>query len=110
MGIKTLQGSCSKLQHLGEQWDEDSDQSREKLLSEDEAIKRIKPILARAKTEYAEAEKWLNDYLAMDDADGESVPDDLQTPKVEATQKEKDMRAKEEKKTVQPVKAQVAVK
>lgn len=107
LGIKTLQNSCSALQHLGERWDEDDDPSRKKLLTEAEAIKKIKPILAQAKKEYAEAEKWLNDYLAMDD---EAVADELETPKAEPTQKEKDLRVKEEKKGIEPVKAPVAVK
>lgn len=110
LGVTTLQHSCTKLQHLGEQWDDEDESSKKMDLSEEEAIKRIKPILSRAKKEYKTAEKWLNDYLNANSDEDEDAPEDLQTPKAEVTQKEKDLSAKNDKKAVETAKVPVKVK
>lgn len=110
LGVTTLQNSCTKLQHLGEQWDDEDESSKKMDLSEEEAIKRIKPILSRAKKEYKTAEKWLNDYLNANSDEDEDAPEDLQTPKAEVTQKEKDLSAKNDKKAVETAKVPVKVK
>lgn len=110
LGVTTLQHSCTKLQHLGEQWDDEDESSKKMDLSEEEAIKRIKPILSRAKKEYKAAEKWLNDYLNANSDEDEDAPEDLQTPKAEVTQKEKDLSAKNDKKAVETAKVPVKVK
>jgi hypothetical protein len=56
-------------------------------LSEKEALKRIKPLLARAKTEYIEAERWLKKYIGDKSGDSEglvfTIPPNTTTPKVE---------------------------
>jgi len=107
LGVTTLQNSCSTLQHLGEQWDEENDPSKKKTLTPEEATKRITPILANAKVEYAEAQKWLKDYLAAEDGDG-SPSEELVTPKAEETEKVKGI---SDKKIVEPsMKATVKVK
>jgi len=110
LGVTTLQHSCSKLQHLGEQWDDEKDPSKRKTLTAEEAIKRIKPILATAKTEYANAEKWLKDYLAADDGDGAATAEDKETPKAEVAPKEKIGSKDEEKPAGSEAKMHVLVK
>lgn len=95
--MTTLPHSCAKLQHLGEQWDDENDPSKRKTLTVEEAIRRIKPILATAKTEYANAEKWLKDYLAAEDGDDAATAEDTGTPKAEVEPKE-EIGSKDEKK------------
>lgn len=75
-----MRDTCSTLQHLGELWDEDKSKEKKANMSDAEALKRIKPLLARVKIEYAEAEKWLKKYLSDEP---EADTDELETPKAE---------------------------
>jgi len=99
LGVTTLQNSCAKLQHLGERWDEENDPPKTKLLSSEEATKRIKPLLARAKSDYADAEKWLKDYLAAESGDEAGTAEEPETTKV-VVSKTEEVRAKDEKEPV----------
>jgi hypothetical protein len=72
--VQTLQNTCAKLQHYGELWDDELADERTKNLSEEEATKRIKSTLATARTQYAEAKKWLEKYLAGGDDTSEPEP------------------------------------
>jgi hypothetical protein len=91
---------------LGEQWDEENDPTeRKKTLSVEEATKRITPILAEAKTEYADAEKWLKDYLAAEDGEEEEecagATEEPETVKAEVTPEDKEVAAKDVKRPVE---------
>lgn len=58
LGIRKVQEICEKIQHLGKCYD----YQVESHISEDDALKRIKPLLSRVKLEYAAAEKWLRKW------------------------------------------------
>jgi HPt (histidine-containing phosphotransfer) domain-containing protein len=73
LGMKKLSATCAKLQHYGEQWDDEKDESRKANLSEDEALALIPPMFKRAKKEYKAAEAWLRRYLKPHD-DGSGSP------------------------------------
>ncbi|TXT10905.1 hypothetical protein VHUM_01656 [Vanrija humicola] len=55
LGIIKLQDSCEKMQHYGNLRDEEVGAP----LTEDEALKRIKVLLADCKRDYAVANRWL---------------------------------------------------
>jgi hypothetical protein len=55
-------------------------------LSEKEAFKRIKPILAKAKREYDEAETWLRKYIGDESEDSEGP---IETPKTQIQDQKK---------------------
>ncbi|PVG04447.1 histidine-phosphotransfer domain, HPT domain-containing protein [Serendipita vermifera] len=82
LGVRTLQNTCAKLQHYGELWDDELADERIKNLSEEEAMKRIKITLAEARTQYAEAEKWMAGYLAGSDdtSDAEPAEEEIKKP------------------------------
>ncbi|KAF8499375.1 signal transduction histidine kinase [Gautieria morchelliformis] len=74
LGVQKVQRSCEQIQHLGERRDVDvvvqpdaeddhnAAKGGEGAIKEDEALARIGLVLARVKTEYAEAEQWLRAY------------------------------------------------
>ncbi|CAG8708453.1 15122_t:CDS:2, partial [Acaulospora colombiana] len=76
LGVQTLQNTCAKLQHYGEQWDDELADERTQNLSKEEATKRIKVTLAQARTQYAEAEKWMARYLSASDETSEPEPEE----------------------------------
>jgi hypothetical protein len=80
IGVQKVRESCSKLQHLAELWDEEKSPEKVVNLSEKEAFKRIKSLLAKTKTEYIEAERWLKKYIGDKSGDSEGL---ITTPKAE---------------------------
>lgn len=69
LGVIQVQGICEKIQHLGQRTDPDKKaEIKEAKLSPEEALARIKPLLARVKVECAEAKKWLMNYYDTPDA------------------------------------------
>lgn len=69
LGIIQVQGICEKIQHLGQRTDPDKKaEVKEAKISPEEALLRIKPLLARVKVECAEAKKWLMNYYDVPDA------------------------------------------
>lgn len=69
LGIIQVQGICEKIQHLGQRTDPDKKaEVKEAKISPEEALLRIKPLLARVKVECAEAKKWLMNYYDAPDA------------------------------------------
>lgn len=55
LGIVKVQNSCEKMQHYGNQRDEEVGAA----LSEEEALKRIKQLLVDCKRDYGVASRWL---------------------------------------------------
>ncbi|KAG8751334.1 hypothetical protein FRC14_007987 [Serendipita sp. 396] len=92
LGAQKLKDSCGRLQHYGELWDEDKDELKTKNMTEEEAIKRIKPLLVTAKTEYAEARHWMKTYLGITESDDGSEPD-IPKPVDKAEEKAKSVSA-----------------
>ena len=64
LGIIRVQASCEKMQHYGNLRDEEAGES----LSEDEALKRIKGLLADCKRDYEAAMVWMKKLYAEDEA------------------------------------------
>lgn len=59
LGIDKVQLSCERMQHYGKLRDEEKGTN----LTQDTALKMIADLLSGLKLEYAEAEKWLRDFL-----------------------------------------------
>lgn len=59
LGVDKVQHSCEKMQHYGQQRDEEKGID----LKEDVALQMIVDLHKGLKVEYAEAEKWLREYF-----------------------------------------------
>lgn len=53
-----MQASCEKIQHYGQQRDEETDKD----LSEEDALSKIDQLLGQVKKEYNIAEQWLKKW------------------------------------------------
>ncbi|KIJ59457.1 hypothetical protein HYDPIDRAFT_100660, partial [Hydnomerulius pinastri MD-312] len=63
LGVVQVQAICEKIQHLGNRIDPDKEpEGKEAKITAEDALAKIKPLLARVKDEYAAAAKWLNEY------------------------------------------------
>ncbi|KAI0076975.1 histidine phosphotransferase [Panus rudis PR-1116 ss-1] len=58
LGVTKVQASCERMQHYGKRWDEENNVS----LTDENAFKKIEPLLARVKGEYGHAEVWLKNW------------------------------------------------
>ncbi|OBZ84175.1 Multistep phosphorelay regulator 1 [Choanephora cucurbitarum] len=58
IGLKKVKATCEKIQNVGNLQEEDGSGD----IKEDEALKRITPLLPQVKTEYAEAEEYLKNF------------------------------------------------
>lgn len=58
-----MKATCEKIQNLGKLQDDDNTAT----LSEEEALKRITPLLPQVKIEYAEAEEYLKNFYEVQD-------------------------------------------
>ncbi|KAF9219235.1 histidine-phosphotransfer domain, HPT domain-containing protein [Gyrodon lividus] len=56
LGVIHVQEICEEIQHLGDRMDPDKES--EVKMSVDDALARIKPLLARLKDEHAKAAEW----------------------------------------------------
>jgi osomolarity two-component system phosphorelay intermediate protein YPD1 len=63
IGLKMVKATCEKIQNIGNRHDE-----TEGDLDQDEAMKRITPLLPQVKTEYAEAEDYLKNFYEVQDS------------------------------------------
>ncbi|KZT28907.1 histidine phosphotransferase, partial [Neolentinus lepideus HHB14362 ss-1] len=70
LGVAKVQASCEKIQHYGQQRDEESGKD----LTSGAALDKIKPLLSKVKVEYAAAEKWLKEWYKENAAE-EEEPD-----------------------------------
>lgn len=64
LGIIKVQASCEKMQHYGNKRDEEEGVD----LKEEEAMKRIKELLADCKRDYKVAKAWLERLYQEDEA------------------------------------------
>ncbi|KAG8812521.1 hypothetical protein FRC17_002001 [Serendipita sp. 399] len=72
LGVWKLKDTCGRLQHSGEQCNEDK---KAKTLTKEEAIKKIRPLLDTAQKDYKEGRKWMETYLGIAESPGGSEPD-----------------------------------
>lgn len=63
LGVVQLQEICEQIQHLGNRIDPDKEPEVVKISAED-ALARIKPLLARLKDEHVAAAKCLKEYFS----------------------------------------------
>lgn len=93
LGVQRLQATCSTLQHYGELWDPSTSSEKTRNLSEQEATERIKPLVKRARGEYKEARRWLNDYLRSRGAQVEEEKEEEEDKDEKEDEKEKETKA-----------------
>ncbi|KAF3911440.1 hypothetical protein ABW20_dc0104551 [Dactylellina cionopaga] len=63
LGIKNVRDSCEKIQH----WGAKKDETGNKDISEEKALKYIKDIVPQMKKEYTEVETWLKQYFGNEE-------------------------------------------
>ncbi|GAA5809140.1 hypothetical protein MFLAVUS_002544 [Mucor flavus] len=64
IGLKRVKATCEKIQNVGNRQDEEGTTE----IDEEEALKRITPLLPQVKTEYSEAEEYLKNFYEVQDA------------------------------------------
>ncbi|KAG2233951.1 hypothetical protein INT48_009764 [Thamnidium elegans] len=64
IGLKRVKATCEKIQNVGNRQDEEGTAE----IDEEEALKRITPLLPQVKTEYSEAEEYLKNFYEVQDA------------------------------------------
>ncbi|KAI9485495.1 MAG: signal transduction histidine kinase [Benjaminiella poitrasii] len=64
IGLKKVKATCEKIQNIGNRQNEDGTGE----IEEDEALKRITPLLPQVKTEYSEAEEYLKNFYEDQDS------------------------------------------
>ncbi|KAF3922215.1 hypothetical protein ABW21_db0209098 [Orbilia brochopaga] len=65
LGIFKMRDSCEKIQH----WGLLKDETGQKDIKEDEALKKIAEVMPTLKKDFAAAKKWLDDFYTADESD-----------------------------------------